>query len=137
MIEPGGGVRAELAEDPAERVREVVERVLDALELDGEVEVSELDDVITAQVAGEELGLLIGRRGTTIDALQLLCYRAAFVGSDDRKRVVVDAAGYRERRRSLLDREADSAAQRALGAGRPVALEPMSSVERRVVHDRL
>ncbi|MDQ5895878.1 MAG: spoIIIJ-associated protein, partial [Actinomycetota bacterium] len=85
--------------EPAERVKLLVERVLDGLELDGEVEIEETDDVITATVEGEEdYGLLIGRRGQTIDALQLLAFQAAFRGLRERKRVVVDAAGYRARR---------------------------------------
>jgi len=118
-------------------VREILGAVLSAFGLEGSIEVDEDSDAITARVEGDELGILIGRRGTTIDAVQLLCYRAAFVGVVDRKRVVVDAAGYRERRREVLDRDADTAARRALDDGQPVELEPMSASERRVVHDRL
>ncbi len=137
MKESGGIAGGEASESAADRVGDIVEEILDALDLDAEVEISEDADAITARVEGDELGILIGRRGTTIDAVQLLCYRAAFIGDAERKRVVVDAAGYRERRRELLDREADGAARRALDAGQPVELEPMSSSERRLVHDRL
>jgi spoIIIJ-associated protein len=127
-----------MPEKPAERVRAVLERVLDELELGGEVEVSEDDEVITAVVEGDDdYGLLIGRRGQTIDALQLLCYQAAFQGIPERKRVVVDAAGYRERRRETLQRRADRAAEQALDLSRPVELDAMSAPERRVVHERL
>lgn len=126
-----------LPDEPAERVRVVVEHVLDALEIDGHVEIDEDPETIVARVEGEDLGLLIGRHGQTIDALQLLCYRAAFPGAGERKRVMVDAAGYRERRREMLSRQADSAAERALTSGNPVELEPMSAQERRVVHDHL
>jgi spoIIIJ-associated protein len=134
----GNGPRAgDLPDDPAERVRALVERVVEELELDATVEVEEDEGAITARVEGEDLGLLIGRRGQTIDAVQLICYRAAFRGQKDRKRVIVDAAGYRERQREQLERQADQAAQRALRRGRAVELEPMSSQERRVVHDRL
>ena len=88
-----------------ERVRELVEGVLDELDLEGEVEIDEDDDRIDAVSTGEDdYGLLIGKRGQTIDALQLLGYQAAFRGMRERKRVVVDAAGYRERRREVLDR---------------------------------
>lgn len=124
--------------EPAERVRVVIERVLEAIELEAEVEIEETEEMITARIGGEDdLGLLIGRHGQTIDALQLLCYRAAHRGLEDRKRVIVDAAGYRERRHDMLSRQADSAAERALQIGNPVELEPMSSQERRVVHDHL
>jgi spoIIIJ-associated protein len=127
-----------MPEEPAERVRVVVERVLDELDLDGEVEVTEDSEAITAVVEGDDdYGLLIGRRGQTIDALQLLCYQAAFRGIRERKRVVVDAAGYRERRRETLERRADRAAEQALELSRPVELDAMSAQERRVVHERL
>ena len=83
------------------------------------------------------LGVLIGRRGQTIDAVQLVCYRAAFRGLGDRKRVTVDAAGYRERRRETVEGQADRAAARALETGKEIELEPMTATERKVVHDRL
>ena len=127
-----------MPDEPGERVRTVVERVLGALEIEADVEIDESEELITARIEGEDdVGLLIGRHGQTIDALQLLCYRAAFRGSGERKRVVVDAAGYRERRYDVLSRQADSAAERAIRSGNPVELEPMSAQERRVVHDHL
>jgi spoIIIJ-associated protein len=126
-----------LPDEPAERVRALVERVVEELELDATVEIEEDEGAITARVEGEDLGLLIGRRGQTIDAVQLICYRAAFRGVKARKRVIVDAAGYRERQREVLERQADQAAERALKRGRPIELESMSSQERRIVHDRL
>ena len=67
-----------LADEPVDRVRAVLERIVDELDVDGSVEVSEEEDEIIGRVDGEDLGLLIGRRGQTIDAVQLLCYRAAF-----------------------------------------------------------
>jgi len=125
-------------EQPGERVREMVERVLDELDLDGEVEIFEDDERIEAVIEGDDdYGLLIGRRGQTIDALQLLCFQAAFRGSRERKRVVVDAAGYRERRRETLAARADRAAEQALKVGRPVEMDAMSAQERRVVHEHL
>jgi spoIIIJ-associated protein len=125
-------------QEPAERVRELVEGVLDELELDGEVELEEDEERISATVAGEEdYGLLIGKRGQTIDALQLLCYQAAFRGLRERKRVVLDAAGYRQRRRETLEGRADRAAEQALSGGHVVEMDPMSAQERRVVHERL
>ncbi|HSI80621.1 MAG TPA: R3H domain-containing nucleic acid-binding protein [Solirubrobacterales bacterium] len=126
-----------LPDAPAERVRIVLEEVVDALEVDGDVSVEEEPDQIVGRVDGEELGRLIGRRGQTIDAVQLICYRIAFRGRQERKRVVVDAAGYRERRREVIERQADRAAERALETGREIELEPMTATERKVVHDRL
>jgi spoIIIJ-associated protein len=125
-------------DDPVERVRELVEGVLDELDLDGEVDIAEDDERILATVVGDDdYGLLIGKRGQTIDALQLLCYQAAFRGMRERKRVIVDAAGYRERRRESLEGRADRAAEQALSNNRVVEMDPMSAQERRVVHERL
>jgi spoIIIJ-associated protein len=124
-------------EEPAARVEAVLDEIVDALDLDAEVVIEEDDDQIAASVEGEDLGLLIGRRGQTIDAVQLLCYRVAFRGRGDRKRVSVDAAGYRERRRETVERQADRAAERALETGKEIELEPMSATERKIVHDRL
>jgi spoIIIJ-associated protein len=126
-----------LPAEPAERVRAILERVVDALEVEADVEVDEDPEQIVGRVDGEDVGLLIGRRGQTIDAVQLLCYRAAFRGLQERKRVVVDAAGYRERRQEAIERQADRAAERALKTGKEIELEAMTPSERRVVHQYL
>jgi spoIIIJ-associated protein len=126
-----------LPEEPAERVASVLAQVVEALDLEAEVSVEETDEEIAARVDGEDVGVLIGRRGQTIDAVQLVCYRIAFRGRGDRKRVTVDASGYRERRRETLERQADRAAERALETGKEIEIEPMSSNERKVIHDRL
>ncbi|MBA2241033.1 MAG: KH domain-containing protein [Solirubrobacterales bacterium] len=123
--------------EPVERVRALLERIVSQLELEAHVEVSEDDEQILGQVDGEDVGILIGRRGQTIDAVQLLCYRAAFRGSGERKRVVVDAAGYRRDRRDSAVRQADLAAERALEAKVEIELEPMTPGERRIVHEHL
>jgi spoIIIJ-associated protein len=116
----------------------IVEAVLDELDLEAEVEAREDEDQIELVIEGEDdYGLLIGKRGQTIDALQLLCYQAAFRGQRERKRVIVDAAGYRERRRELLIARADRAAEQALSENRAIQLDPMSAQERRVVHEHL
>jgi len=124
--------------EPAERAKELVEGVLDELDLEGEVEVRESEERIDVVVEGEDdYGLLIGKRGQTIDALQLLCYQAAFRGVRDRKRVVLDVTGYRERRREVLTARADRAAEQALDGDCSVQMDPMSAQERRIVHEHL
>jgi spoIIIJ-associated protein len=126
-----------LPEAPAERVRVLLQRIVEELGLDASVAVTEDDDEIRGDVEGEEVGLLIGRHGQTIDAVQLLCYQAAFRGRQDRKRVTVDAAGYRRRQGESLRRRADMAAEDAVRHGEAVEMDPMSSNERRVVHEHL
>ncbi len=123
--------------EPAERVQEMLERIVAAVGVPAEISVSEDETGLHANLEGEDLGLLIGRHGQTIDAIQHLAYRIAYRGSDDRKRVTVDAAGYRERRAALLQQDADEAADEALATGEPVALDAMNAVERRVVHEYL
>ena len=121
----------------ADRVRAILERIVAALELDAEVEVEESERQITGYVEGEDVGRLIGRRGQMIDAVQFVCYRAAQRGTKERKRVIVDAGGYRERRREQLEDQAERAATRAEETGREIELDPMTPSERKVVHDFL
>jgi spoIIIJ-associated protein len=123
--------------EPADRVREMLERIVEAVGVPAEITVTEDASGLQANLAGEDLGLLIGRHGQTIDAIQHLAYRVAYRGADERKRVTVDAAGYRERRAALLQQDADEAADEALATGEPVALDAMNAVERRVVHEYL
>jgi spoIIIJ-associated protein len=119
------------------RVQELLERIADESGVEAQVRVREDGDGITGEFVGDDLGLLIGHHGQTIDAIQHLAYRIAFRGAQLRKRVVVDAAGYRERRAIALRAAADQAAEAAVHDRRPVALEAMSALERRVVHEHL
>ena len=122
----------------AAAARALLERTLAALGVAGTVALDEGDDEVTATVSGPDLGVLIGRHGQMIDALQYLANAIAHrtVG-DDRRRIVIDAAGYRARRSATLETMARRTAEQASATGRPVALEPMSAVERRLVHESL
>ena len=126
-------------EEAIDRVRDLLEEIVSSLELDAEIEVTEDDEGILGTLEGEDLGLFIGRRGQTIDAVQHLATRIVQrdAGDGERVRVTIDAAGWRERRREALEEEADEAAERAIDEERPVSLEPMSAAERRIVHQRL
>ena len=126
-----------IPEEPAERVRAVVGRIVHAVGLRATIDIEESPDEIRATVNGDELGLLIGKHGTTIDAVQHLAFRAAFRGQQTRKQVTVDAAGYRDRREAALHRMADRAAAEALRYERAVELEPMRAPERKIVHTYL
>jgi spoIIIJ-associated protein len=122
----------------AAEVREVLERVLDAMGVAARVEITEDDESLVATIAGRELGLVIGKHGQTIDAVQYLVNAIAWrEHGDERKPVVVDAAGYRERREATLGTLALRSAERAKASGRAVELDPMTAVERKVVHVRL
>ena len=121
--------------EPARQVRELVERVVGAIGVATRVDVQESEDEIVATCSGGELGVLIGRHGQTIDALQYIA-NAALYRSGSHKPVTVDAAGYRDRRRQVLEGIALRSAERA-AQGERVSLEPMTPVERKVVHERL
>ena len=130
-MEAGGGSEA------AARLRDLLERVVEALDLDADVEVTEDPEALYGTVEGEDVAVLIGRHGQTIDAVEHLAARIAYRDATERKRVVVDAAGYRARRAEALQRQAERAVSEALRFGRPVALDAMVASERKVVHEFL
>jgi spoIIIJ-associated protein len=127
----------ETLSEAGERVLEFLERITIEFGLDATVEVHEDDETVSGEFVGDELGLVIGHHGQTIDAIQHLAYRIAFRGSGERKQVAIDAAGYRERRASTLRATGDQAAEAAMREGRPISLEPMTAQERKVVHEHL
>jgi spoIIIJ-associated protein len=132
-----GHVEEEERDDPRELLRELLEEIVDGLGLDVEVQVEESEGVLTGRVEGEDVGLLIGRRGQTIDAVQHLAQRIVFQGATAEARVIIDADGYRERRTQALHTVALDAAEDALASGEPVELDPMPASERRIVHEYL
>ena len=122
----------------AAEVRDVLEHILSAIGVTARIEIVEGDETVTATFVGRELGLVIGKHGQTIDAIQYLANAIVWRGrGDERKAVVVDAAGYRARREATLSALAKRSAERAVSSGRSVELEPMTAVERKVVHVQL
>ena len=142
LPEEAAAVAAAAADDEEEgqaaESRRLVARIVHELGVDATVEATEDSDTIVVTCSGDDVGLLIGRHGQTIDAVQYLlnviAYRAY---GEEKKDVVVDAAGYRERRRETLETMADEIADRVRSTGEREELEPMTSVERKVVHLRL
>ena len=124
---------SELAAD----VRSLVEKIVAELGVHGRVEVREEAAGVHVECVGGDVGVLIGRYGQTIDAVQYIVNAIVARRKGERVEVTVDAAGYRERRRVMLERLAVQSAERALNTGEPVGLEPMTAVERKVVHVRL
>ncbi len=124
-------------ENPVEAVEDLLEEVVRGLGLDATVAVTDDGETVTGTVNGEDLGLFIGRHGQTIDAVQHLAQRIAGARAGEGRRIVIDAEGYRERRETMLQRQADHAADAALRSGRPVALDAMTASERRLVHEYL
>jgi spoIIIJ-associated protein len=130
-LRPGPVEDGEQAAD----VREVIERILAAIGGRARIEIREDEETMTATVVGRELGLVIGKHGQTIDAIQYLVNAVVWRSrGEERKAVVVDAAGYRARREATLAALAKRSAERAVSSARSVELDPMTAVERKVVH---
>ena len=121
----------------AASVRDVIALITDGIGVRCRIDVTEDEESVTAVCTGHDLGVLIGRHGQTIDAIQYLANAiVARDQTDERKSVIIDAAGYRARRTATLEAVALRAADRAR-SGERVELEPMSAIERKVVHLRL
>ena len=133
-VEPSTDGDSELAA----QVRDLVERITAGIGVRCRIDIVEDDETVTASCSGSNLGLFIGKHGQTIDAIQYLVNAIVWRSRpDDRKDVVVDAAGYRERRRVALESLAVRSAEEALATHSPIELEPMTAVERKTVHVRL
>jgi spoIIIJ-associated protein len=124
-------------EEIIEYIGEILESIAEGIGVDASVEVDDDGEVIAAEYLGEDLALLIGHHGATIDAIQHLAHRIAFHGLEKRRPLTVDAAGYRARRAEALHAVADQAAESAVREKRPVPLEAMGAQERKVVHEYL
>lgn len=124
----------EEGDDDEDPVAELLFDILDYFGLDGEIEFEEREDHVRYHIEGPDMGVLIGRHGSTLDALQFL------VGVINARkkladyRVVIDVEGYRDRRERQLQDLARRSAARAQREGREVVLSPMSAVDRRVIH---
>jgi spoIIIJ-associated protein len=140
-VDAGAVVEPEPVEEDSDlggEVREVLERILGAMGVRAQISMREDDESLVASLVGRELGLVIGKHGQTIDAIQYLVNAILWRGQvDGRKQVVVDAAGYRARREATLEALAVRSAERVVSSERSVELEPMTAVERKVVHVRL
>ena len=122
----------------ASTVRTLLDRIVREIGVHARLTIEEDDETLIAAFSGRDLGLLIGKHGQTIDAIQYLANAIVYRGqAEDRKAIVVDAAGYRERRKASLDALAVRSAERVVATGQRVELEPMTAVERKVVHVRL
>lgn len=122
--------------DPAgiEAVRSLVEGVARALGIQEDVVAEQRGEELHVAVQGKDLGLLIGRHGQTLEALQHLAQRIA-LDHEAHVRVIVDAEGYRERRREAIEAQVNRLTARALQRQEACPLEPMTSSERRYVHE--
>jgi spoIIIJ-associated protein len=130
-------VSAEDLDEEAEAAADLLEGLLDAMDLPGDLRISVQEAHAEVEVIGLEEGVLIGRRGQTLDAVQELVRTAMQRRFERRSRVLVDVDGYRARRLEKLLERADEAVEEVLETGEPQRLEPMDAIERRLVHQRV
>ncbi|EGK10161.1 RNA-binding cell elongation regulator Jag/EloR [Kroppenstedtia eburnea] len=131
-------VEVKLIPTPLEQGLSFLRSVLDRMGLKSvRLEVKEEPEHTWILLSGDHLGMLIGRRGQTLDALQYLVNVAAHRNAGPYTRIVLDAQGYRERRRQTLMGLADRIAEKVTATGSPLSLEPMNPMERKVIHTRI
>ncbi len=118
----------------ADELQELINKILALMDISAEVAVNEEEGALRADIEGDELSVLIGGRGKTLNALQCLLNVAANHSEEEWHRVILDAAGYREKRLASLEKCAVKTAEQALEENREISLEPMNSYERRIVH---
>ena len=122
-----------------ENVVEFLSSIFDAMKMEVEilVAVNEEEHIIEVELKGDDMGILIGKRGQTLDSLQYLVSLVVNKDSEDYIRVKVDTEDYRKRRKETLENLAKNIAYKVKRSRRPVALEPMNPYERRVIHSAL
>lgn len=130
-------VKVILKENPLNRASGLLKDIFQNMDLDVKIKISEKEKTMFINLEGPELGILIGRRGETLDALQYLVNLSANKNQETRKKIIIDIEGYRNRREKTLQRLALKLADKAKQRGRNVVLEPMSSQERRIIHTAL
>jgi spoIIIJ-associated protein len=130
-------VTAEELDEEAEAAADLLEGLLDAMDLPGDLRISLQDAHAEVEIVGLSEGVLIGRRGQTLDAVQELVRTAMQRRFERRSRVLVDVDGYRARRLEKLLERADEVVAEVLESGESQRLEPMDSIERRLVHQRV
>lgn len=141
IVAEAGGSDGDSQGDQADVVADFLEGLLDVMELEADVEIADLPEASYVEIwgpdGGEDMGVLIGRRGLTLDALQSVVRLVVQRDTGERCQVIVDVEDYRKRQRSALVRKARSEAEKARDSGRAVAMEPMTAYERKIVHDTI
>ena len=130
-------VKVTLKDSPLKRAYGLLKSIFQTMDLEVKINISENDKIVFVDLEGTDLGILIGRRGETLDALQYLLNLAVNKNQEIRKKIIIDIEGYRDRREKTLQRLALKLADKARQRGRNVVLEPMSSQERRIIHTAL
>lgn len=127
-------VMVSLKNGPSQKATNLLKNIFRAMQMQVGIKLNERDHEIQINLEGNDLGVLIGRRGETLDSLQYLVNLSVNKNQEVRKKIIIDIEGYRRRREETLQRLALKLADKAKQRGRNVVLEPMSSQERRIIH---
>ncbi|GAA4724474.1 RNA-binding cell elongation regulator Jag/EloR [Brevibacillus fulvus] len=127
-------VEVEYHADPIQLGRDFLAEVLQNMQVQANIESRPVEDGVLFDIQGENLGMIIGRRGQTLDALQYLVNVVANRHAEQHVRINLDAENYRSRRKETLEHLAERTARKALQQHRAIALEPMTAVERKIIH---
>lgn len=130
-------VKVTLLPNPERRAKDFLNGIFDILGEKVDVAVQTDDDTIKVEFAGPDMGVVIGKRGETLDALQYLTSLVVNRGDSDFKKVSLDAENYREKRNAALESLAHKLAKKVTRTRRSTTLEPMNSYERRIIHSAL
>lgn len=132
-------INARKKNDTVDNIREFLENVFSAMNMEVTIDIKKAEDdkVYEVELSGKEMGLLIGKRGQTLDSLQYLTNLAVNKHSDGYIKVKLDTEDYRQRRKDTLENLAKNIAYKVKRTKRPVSLEPMNPFERRVIHSAL
>lgn len=132
-------IRVRKKNDVEGNIREFLGKVFDAMELQVEILIEKEEDsnVINVELKGADMGVLIGKRGQTLDSLQYLTNLAVNKNSEEYVKVKIDTEDYRKRRKETLENLAKNISYKVKRTKRPVSLEPMNPFERRVIHSAL
>lgn len=132
-------IKARKKNDTVDNIREFLENVFSAMDMEVTIDIKKAEDdkVYEVELSGKEMGLLIGKRGQTLDSLQYLTNLAVNKHSDGYIKVKLDTEDYRQRRKDTLENLAKNIAYKVKRTKRPVSLETMNPFERRVIHSAL
>lgn len=130
-------VKVKIVENPIEKTEKYLLQILEQMNVSATVQTTVTDHHVTYEVTGDDIALLIGKRGQTLNALQYLLHLAMNKNASEFYTVTLDAEGYRERRKETLEALANRMADKAVRLNKKVALEPMPAFERKIIHNVL
>lgn len=130
-------IRATVKKSVKDEIKDFLSRVLELMGVEARIEITEEESQIMVKLNGKNMGLVIGRRGETLDALQYITNLVVNKGKSDSKRIIIDTEEYRSKREETLRKLAKRLADKVQRTKKSIVLEPMNPYERRIIHSTL